>query len=148
MSEIQIPVTANITQAQQALNQLTGQTQKLDNDVKKTEFNLFRMYTYSTHIAALIARSIERGMRGTEAATNAMAWLQGIQFANSQIAAVSTALQAKAAFGTGNIVGGIMLSATAVMMENNAIQLYQQQRETVRLQQSIQNIRSQYEAWR
>ena len=147
MSEITIPVNANTTQAQAALNKLTGQTKQLDTDVKKTEFNLFRVYVYSSHLASLIARAVERGVRGTEASVKAMAVLQGIQFVNSQVAAVSTALQAKAAFVSGNIAGGIMLSATAIMMENNAIQLYQQQRETAKLQAYLKNISRQYVSW-
>jgi hypothetical protein len=147
MSEITIPVNADTTQAQAAMNKLTGQANSVDQTVKKTEFNLFRMYVYTSHLSALIARSVERGMRGTEAATQAMAWLQGIQFVNSQVAAASAAIQAKAAFAASNIPGGIMLSAAAVMMEYNAIQLYQQQRETAQLQAYLKNISRQFISW-
>jgi murein endopeptidase len=87
-------------------------------------------------------------MKGTSAAASAMAALQGIQFVNTQIAIANASIQAKAAFATGNILGGALLTASAIMMEANAIQILEQQRETRRTQNILDEFRRQADSWR
>jgi len=147
MSFIYVPVGADFTEFDSEVFKRTGQIQKMASSVKDTEVSALRTFTYMTHIASLIGQLVQRGFKGGEAAIQAQKALQGVQIATTEVSIANTIIQASALWAL-HPGQAALLYASAIAMQGNLAALTAQQTNTLQIQQSLQDIRNQQEAWR
>lgn len=144
---VKIDDTIAKSQAQEFMYELMDQsklveehTKKVANNIQKNKINLMSMVSYGLRMTNLILSNLKQ-------TANVQRALLGVQVTTTAISIAQTIKQAAAAFATGNIIEGGLLTTIAASMNYNLIKTTAAQTAAIANEEYINSINLQMERY-
>ena len=144
---INIKFDIDTTSAQGKVAGISQQVQQQQTTMDKVWNNVKTNYTYYNQLGSIVLNNLAKAAKGTAA----LSTIQGLQTAQTaivgQIAVFQTAKQAAAAFATGNVLSGAVLSTISAMLQLSVASALAAAIESNKITSQAEEIRRQLDAY-
>lgn len=143
-----VRIFADDSDAQQKTLTLEQRLKQFNQNLADNHIKLMTLWSYGNQITSMILRQLSVASKGTEAQASIQKIIAGLQIAQQEAAIISTIMQAGAAAQAGSVFNAAMLSAIAVTMQMQIIQMQFNKIAAQKAEDLAEDLQRQIEAYR